>query len=504
MDTTTLGSILSTAMSAENFQHMSNNFESSLLWALIVGAILAFILGFGMGANDVSNSFGTSVGSGVLSLRNAFLLACIFETLGAVLVGFNVTDTMRKGVVEVELYKDDPKTLELGQLAILGGCGSWLLIATALSLPVSTTHSLVGATLGMSLVARGFKGIVWMKILSIVISWFASPIFSGTISIILYLIVDHTVLRRKNSFWKGLRLLPVIYFVCISFNAFVVCFQGSKLLSLSEIPLWMAVVIALSCGLIAALGFHFIARPYLIDWVNNREPEKIGQFSPSLMIPATDIKNQNGISVITISDDLPAKGKKKEKEDIGCGSRRLARSILPDSGRKDDEKTLRLFSAIQVFTACFAGFAHGANDVSNAIAPIAALYSIYQTKDVLQQNDTPIWTLLFGALAICAGLCICGHRVIQTVGQKMSKITPASGFCIEFGAAVTVLLASKVGIPVSTTHCLVGSVVAVGAVKPGDTVNWSLFRNIALSWVVTLPISGLIAAGIMGLITILA
>ncbi|KAK0426963.1 hypothetical protein QR680_009992 [Steinernema hermaphroditum] len=498
MDSTTLATIFTTTMSIEAFQ-------SSLLWALIVGAALAFILGFGMGANDVSNSFGTSVGSGVLSLRNAFILACIFETLGAILVGFNVTDTMRKAVVDVEMYKDDPKTLELGQIAILGGCGAWLLIATALSLPVSTTHSLVGSTLGMSLVAKGFKGIVWTKILSIVMSWFASPLFSGTISIILYLIVDHTVLRRKDPFWKGLRILPIIYFVCISFNAFVVCFQGSKLLNLSDIPLWLALTIATICGILAALSFQYIARPFLIKWIDNQETETIGKFDPNKMSPfaMTDIKNYNGVSVITISDNGSAETEKQKKEKSSGGCvKRVVRRIIPDPERKDDEKTLKLFSAIQVFTACFAGFAHGANDVSNAIAPMTALFSIYQNMDVLQRGETPIWILFFGALSICAGLCICGHRVIKTVGQKMSKITPASGFCIEFGAAVTALLASKVGIPISTTHCLVGSIVGVGAVKPGEGVNWSLFRNIAFSWVVTLPASGIIAAGIMGIIAI--
>ncbi|TKR63078.1 hypothetical protein L596_026955 [Steinernema carpocapsae] len=456
-----------------------------------------------MGANDVSNSFGTSVGSGVLSLRSAFILACIFETLGAILVGFNVTDTMRKGVIDVSVYQDDPKTLEIGQIAILGGCGAWLLIATAMKLPVSTTHSLVGSTLGMSLVAKGTQGVVWTKIGSIVISWFASPFFSGTISVILYLSVDHLVLRRKHSFWKGLRILPFIYFLCIGFNVFVVCFQGSKLLSLDDVPLRLALTIAISVGLCGALIFEFALKPRIVDWVNNSQLEEISQDLCEPKLSFADIRMSKNISFITIPDNvfMPEKAEKVKDNGPRCGPKQIMQFVLPDQNRQDDAKTLKLFSAIQVLTACFAGFAHGANDVSNAIAPMTALFSIYQNMDVLQTAETPLWILCFGALAICAGLCICGHRVIQTVGQKMSRINPASGFCIEFGAAVTALLASKVGIPISTTHCLVGSVVGVGAVKPGEGVNWLLFRNIAFSWVVTLPASGLIAAAIMATIS---
>ncbi|VDM28238.1 unnamed protein product [Toxocara canis] len=180
--------------------------------------------------------------------------------------------------------------------------------------------------------------------------------------------------------------------------------------------------------------------------------------------------------------------------------KRFMKWFLPVRDRRPDEKTLKIFSSIQVFTACFAGFAHGANDVSNAIAPLAALLSIYMDMDVTQKGETPIYVLLYGVFAICVGLIALGKKVILTVGTKMSEINAASGFTIEFGAAVTALVASKAGLPISTTHSLVGSVVFVGLVKSRQGIDWRIFRNIALSWVVTLPVSGLISAGIMFLL----
>ncbi|EPB67728.1 phosphate transporter family protein [Ancylostoma ceylanicum] len=457
--------------------------QHSVLWALIVGIILAFLLGAGMGGNDVANAFGTSVGSGVLTVIKAYILASIFETLGAVLVGWSVTDTMRKGVVDTDQYLNNPKELMLGQVAILGGCAAWLLMATVLKMPVSTTHSLVGATLGFSIVLRGLNGIRWMKIVNIgtdtVISWFLSPALSGTISVILYMIVDFAVLRRDNPFECGLRALPVFYFVCIAFNVLMVTWDGSKLLHFDKIPVWGAVIISIGCGFIAAMFVQFFLKPRI-----NRKIQDEMVSKPKVQ------------SVIVNSDletDRYIVGKEvKDVESGGCTTkvRSFLGWLLPDKDRVEDEQTIKLFSTIQVFTACFAGFAHGANDVSNAIAPLTALVAIYKDKNARQEEEVPIYILLYGVFAICVGLWTLGHRVIRTVGTNMSEINPATGFTIEFGAAMTALISSKLGLPISTTHCLVGSVVAVGVVKSRESIKWSIFRNIVISWVVTLPVAG--------------
>eukprot|EP00080_Pristionchus_pacificus_P008538 PDM68558.1 pitr-3 [Pristionchus pacificus] len=466
-------------------------FQSSTLWALIVGIILAFVLGFGMGANDVSNAFGTSVGSKAVTIVQAYILASIFETLGAVLVGYSVTDTMRKSVVDVSIYNDTPKELLYGQVATLGGCACWLIIATVFSLPVSTTHALVGATLGFTLVCKGFEGVIWSKIIQIVISWFVSPLLSGSISSVLYLITDHLVLRRKNPLEMGLLLLPAFYFVCLALNCFMILYDGSPLLHFNDLSWWVCILISLAIGIVGALIVQFIVKPRMRIRLC---PAPTADSVPEIKKSAWDDAEGGGAKAprptVIPEDDA----------DKTNGCSRIIWRILPDRSRVEDENTLKLFITLQLFTACYAGFAHGANDVSNAIAPLTALVALY-SGDFQQEGGTPIYVLLFGVFAICVGLWVLGHKVIKTVGTHMSAVTPASGFCIEFGAAMTGLIASKVGLPISTTHCLVGSVVAVGSIKSGvNGVKWSIFRNVALSWVVTLPGAGLISAGFMAIL----
>lgn len=508
------------------------DFRSQVLWALIVGAILAYLLGFAMGANDVANAFGTSVGSGVLSLKWAYILATVFETLGAIFIGFNVTDTMRKFVVDVDLYLDTPKELFLGQLAILAGCASWLFLATFAHLPVSTTHSITGATVGFGLVTRGARGIHWHKIIEIVASWFISPVLSGVVSCILFLCVDFAVLRRKNPFECGLRSLPAFYWCCITFNAFAISYQGSKVLHMGAIPLWESIAISVGIATFIALIIHFFLIKRLRIWVEKKirekapkEVEKVEEGTKTEETSIGEVPSQDELNTVAVLNN-EVKDEKiwiSDASVMSCSTasvksvcvkdkskncissllnpiKRFLKWFLPNRNYNPDIKTLKIFNSIQVFTACFAGFAHGASDVSNAIAPLTALVLMYEDMDVAQNEETPIYVLLFGTFAICCGLVILGHRVIRTVGTKMSEVNSASGFTIEFGAAATALIASKLGIPISTTHALVGSVVAVGTLRTGDGIDWNIFRNIALSWVVTLPVSGLISAGIMALL----
>ncbi|KJH46772.1 phosphate transporter family protein [Dictyocaulus viviparus] len=285
------------------------------------------------------------------------------------------------------------------------------------------------------------------KMACLVISWFVSPLTSGIISSVFYIFVDYAILRKDNPFMWGMKLLPLFYFLCVTYNIFMVTWKGSKLLHFDRIPLWGSFLLAVGNGAIAVVAVQYILKPHI----------------------------------------------QKKIE----GSNSIFNLIYSNSTRNDNSRALQLFAAVQILTACFAGFAHGAQDTGNAVAPVAALLSIYWSNSTQQNEEVPIYVLLYGVLGICVGLIIFGDRVITTIGKKVSDIDAASGFTIEFGAAITSLLASKLGLPISTTHCVVGSVVMVGYLRSSKRMKWSLLRNIAISWLVTIPISAIISAASM-------
>ncbi|KAE9421557.1 hypothetical protein Angca_004759 [Angiostrongylus cantonensis] len=515
------------------------NFRHSMLWALIVGVILAFLLGAGMGGNDVANAFGTSVGSGVLTVVKAYILASIFETLGAVLVGWSVTDTMRKGVVNTEQYSDNPKELILGQIAILGGCASWLLMATLFRMPVSTTHSLVGATVGFSVVLRGFQGIRWIKIVNIAVSWVLSPVLSGTVSVILYIIVDVSVLRRKQPLECGLLALPIFYFVCIAFNTFMVAWEGSKcflsftVLHFDKIPTWGAILISLGCGLAAALFVQFIVKPRIRRRIQAnfrkmeimREPAQPAKTShPSMQVSKPSSKGLKCFTEMNVSkrskhfleshqiaatrlEDLVTErnyalfSSSKSTDEVTFKAQPAKTSHPSMQVSKPSSKGLKCFTEMNVSKRS-KHFLESHQIAATRLEDLVTErnYALVSPIDEFESFKVPIYILLYGVFSICVGLWLLGHRVIRTVGTNMSEINPATGFTIEFGAALTALVCSKLGLPISTTHCLVGSVVAVGLVKSRERVKWSIFRNIVISWMVTVPVAGLISAGFMFLL----
>ncbi|RWS14178.1 sodium-dependent phosphate transporter 1-A-like protein [Dinothrombium tinctorium] len=417
------------------------------LWIVITAFVVAFILAFGVGANDVANSFGTSVGSKVLTLRQASILATIFEVLGALLLGYNVSDTVRKGVFTVNYYEGETKLLMLGYLAALIGGASFNLAATFLRLPVSGTHSIIGSVLGFTLVAKGTQGIKLDKIGTIVASWFLSPVLSGVISLVIYLVIKKFILTKEQPLEPGLRSLPLFYGFTIFLNAFSIIHEGPKALKFDLIPWWGVLLISTGLGVAVALAVWFLVVP------KQREQ---------------------------IEDKL-----KSEQENA---------KVL-DRG-EDKLEVAHLFKYLQILTACFGSFAHGGNDVSNAIGPLIAIVLIWQDGNVHQNSESPYYLMLFGGFGISVGLWVWGRKVIKTIGEDLTKIVPSTGFTIEIGSATTVLLASKVGLPISTTHCKVGSVVIVGHVtdRKAKTVDWKLFTNIILAWVLTVPVSAACSA----------
>lgn len=694
------------------------DWQESVKWMLILGFLIAFILAFAVGANDVANSFGTTVGSGTLTLKQACVLASIFETLGAILLGAKVGQTIRKGIIDVSIYADDTSILMLGSVSAMAASGLWQLIATFLKLPVSGTHSIVGSTIGFSLVAKGADGVHWGGLGAIVASWFLSPILSGLAAAAFYISLRYFIFKKDDPISPSLVALPIMYGITVGVNLFSVLFTGTKLLGFDKLTVWTDVLISLGIAFSVALIVQFLVvkkmkrklkneegnpgeenlldnkrdllqlnelkhvkQPTIMETIKesvsleasrndlnlsttktdschtikqqevenvNKEVSKLNakfnlgdgdhtsqekeaavarrkqfakrSFSTSSTVrippvlqmeknvvqsitpvpPVKDIREEirrnfsepammsltqntdaavfevfinRHKSMITIQRkraghklsegstkakdtdslndpmagiDVPSQLEEPfdssdeeglvmpTKQDdsttpsgvsvysgaIQEGFRYLSETnqdaiaikindIPGESNetngapnnpvdlteQKENQPAIRkMFGFLQILTACFGAFAHGGNDVSNAIGPLVALYIIYVEGEVEQKAPTPILILLYGGFGICCGLWVWGRRVIKTMGQELTELTPSRGFSIELTSALTVLIASNLGLPVSTTHCKVGAVVAVGWVRSRAAVDWKIFRNIVLAWFVTVPISGGLSA----------
>lgn len=395
---------------------------------ILLACLFGLFMAWGVGANDVANAMGTSVGAKALTLKQAILIAMVFEFMGAYLAGGEVTSTIRKGIIDPGSLADSPQLLAYGMLASLLAAGIWLLVASIMGWPVSTTHSIVGAIIGFALVAIGADAVKWSRVWQIVASWVASPLLAGGISFLLYSSVRKFILNTRDPFGRAQTLIPVYMFAVGFLLAMVTMVKGLKYvfsdrdisLSFAECSVWAAGI-----GIVVALfGRHLLHRVH-----RARDPD-------------------------------------------------------PASRKATVEK---VFAILMVFTACSMAFAHGSNDVANAVGPLAAVIGVVQTGAVAAKSVMPAWILLLGGVGIVVGLATYGYRVMATIGEKITHLTPSRGFAAELGAATTVVLASGSGIPVSTTHTLVGAVLGVGCARGISTLNLRLVSNIAISWVVTLP-----------------
>ena len=393
---------------------------------IILACVFGFIMAWGIGANDVANAFGTSVGSGAISLKTALLIACIFEFAGAYLAGGEVTSTIRKGIIDPNLLQDTPDLLVFGMLAALLAAGTWLLIASSRGWPVSTTHSIVGAIVGFAAVGISVDAVSWSKVGSIVSSWVISPLMSGTIAFLIFISVQKLILNTDKPFENAKKYVPGYMFLVGFVIAMVTLLKGLKHIGLSlsfQESLTYSIVIGF---VIAMIGTFFL-----------RKIENTTQ--------------QRG--------DVTFDGVEK------------------------------VFAVLMVFTACAMAFAHGSNDVANAVGPLAAIASVVQSGgEIAAKSSMPWWILLLGATGIVAGLATLGYKVIETVGRNITELTPSRGFAAELAAATTVVLASGTGLPISTTHTLVGAVLGVGLARGLSAVDFSVVGRIIVSWVVTLPV----------------
>jgi len=396
--------------------------------ALVLGAVLAFYMAWAIGANDVANAMGTSVGSGALTITGAVLVAGLLEFSGAFLAGGHVTNTVRKGMLDSALVAQNPELVLYGMLAALASAGTLLLVATRFGLPVSTTHAIVGAIVGFGAVGLGVDAVAWGKVAQIVASWVTSPLLGGVMAFLIFGLIRNQVLDRDKPIEELARIGPFFFFYVFFIMGLVTLFKGLKNLKL-DLDLPQALAASTVLGLVGAvIGLIVLRRA-------SRRAESMG--------------------------------------DDGDQFRHVE----------------RVFVVLQIMTACAVAFAHGSNDVANSIGPLATVHSIVTTGAAATKASVEPWMLALGGFGIIIGLATWGYRVMETIGKKITELTPSRGFAAELAAATTIVFASRMGIPVSTTHILVGSVLGVGLARGIGALDLRVVGGILVSWVATLPIA---------------
>ncbi|MBA1444093.1 MAG: inorganic phosphate transporter [Chromatiales bacterium] len=401
---------------------------------LFIGMAVVFglYMSWGIGANDVANAMGMPVGSGAITVKQAIIIAAIFEFAGAFIAGGTVTKTIRKGIIDPSSISGSPELLVYGMLAALLAAGIWLMIASTRGWPVSTTHTIVGAIVGFAMAGIGMDAVNWGKIGSIVASWLVSPLIGGVLALLLMLSIRKLILNTDNPFDKAKTWGPVYIFLVGWIVSLVTMFKGLKHLNL-EFTAVESFVAATVFGIIVAIIGKVLINRIKVD--ENAD------------------KDYHYASV---------------------------------------EKA---FTPMMIFTACAMAFAHGSNDVANGIGPMAAVVSVVQNSgDIGQKAGLPLWILVLGGVGIVLGLATMGYKVMQTIGTKITELTPTRGYCATLAAATTVVLASKTGLPVSTTQIAVGAVMGVGLARGVGAIDLRVVGNIVLSWLITLPAGGILAA----------
>lgn len=390
-------------------------------YILIAGYIFGFYMAWNIGANDVANSMASAVGAKAITIRQAVFIAGILNIVGAAFLGSHVTNTIRKGIVSAEVLSD-PNIALVGALAALLSAALWVSFATWKSLPVSTTHSIVGSMIGFGVIAGGFSVINWSQLLAVVLSWVISPVFSMLIGYVMFKIIVKLIISHTNATRRAFKLSP--YFIGTAFFVVILSF-------LFKTPFGKKLAVSTNDALLVALILSFV----------------LGLFAKLL----------------------------------------LKKLIL----NKKSEGVEGVFRRIQIGTSCYVALAQGANDVANAIGPLAVIYFIVKTGSVGSKVPVPLFLLLFGGIGIALGISMAGSRVMKTIGTKITTLTNTRGFSVDFAAATTVILASKLGLPVSTTHAAVGGVIGVGMARGLEAVNFRIVLKIMVYWVLTVPAAAL-------------
>lgn len=397
---------------------------------VVVTAIFGFIMAFGIGANDVANAMGTSVGSGTITARQAIYIALMFEFFGAYLAGGEVAETIKSGIIASDAFVGQPEVLVIGMMAALFAAGIWLVLASQMGWPVSTTHSIIGAIVGFACVTVGLEAVRWSEFGGIVGSWFITPFLAGVVAFGIFSSTQKLIFDTDNPLKNAEKYAP--YYTALT--VFIIC------------------IVTLEKGL-KHVGLNFSR-------------------GETALLSA-------GLSIICA---------------IACVfylRSRAFRANLKSGGFNGVEK---VFSILMLITACAMAFAHGSNDVANAIGPLAAVVSIVDHGGVIESKTVMApWILPLGAFGIAVGLAVMGHKVMGTIGTGITDLTPSRGFAAQFACSITVVIASGTGLPISTTQTLVGAVLGVGFARGIAALNMNVIRNIVASWVITLPAGAILS-----------
>jgi len=500
-----------------------------LYWMAVAACIFGFAMSFGIGANDVGNCFATTVAAKSLTLMQAVGVAAVFEFAGAALLGASVTKTIRSGILDMEAYEDDQEVLAFGMLVALVNASFWLILATAYGLPVSTTHTIIAAIVGFSLAARGFGSIMWGSCAKIFISWIAAPAITGIIGYLFFYLVRTFVLKSDKPFDRSAMTYSITIFVTLTINIFFVLHKGFKKFALDT---GIKLAISFASAFTIAVLFQFL----VVGWLKNRIVRLENEATEAEVVRVADnleqgtddslkkeAKEGDEAANTTVNADSDANGNDDGNDDDKIGTANSFQEIFKkfsdatynrdldkedlegdddaadiwNKAEKYDEKSEVLYSYLQVFTACALSFAHGSNDVANAVAPICAVLAIYDTGVLSAKAPVPQWVLVMGAFGIVVGLAMFGYKVIISIGYRLTKLSPSRGFCIQLSTTLVVVTASYIGMPVSTTQSTIGGTIGVGAVEGKAGVQWWFMLKVFFGWVASFFVTCLTSAGIM-------
>jgi len=459
----------------------------------ILVLLAGFYMAWNIGANDVSNAMGTSVGSGALTLFKAVIIAGILEFSGAFFLGGNVSRTMQQGIVNPDIFAHNPQILLFGMLSALISTAVWLQVASYFGWPVSTTHAIIGALLGFGALVGGIHAVHWSEVGRIALSWVISPVLSGLFAYMIFSTLQRKILFAMNPINATRKLIPILVFIVLLVFTLSVLMNGMGSLHVKFSGL-ETLLIGCGIGLIGALISFFVLKKVYLP----QEQAVSANTSQQVFSLNKAVRHLKRVKLTSKGDRRDQVSRiLRDVEDYAEEVREHSNLYTASSDYKIVEK---MFASLQIMSAAYVAFAHGANDVANAIGPVAAALEIIRKGGLSMTSHVPAWLLAMGGVGIVVGLATWGWRVMETIGRKITELTPTRGFSAEFGAAITILVASKFGLPISTTHCIVGAVLGVGLARGISALNIRVLRDIVLSWIITIPSSAIVCILIFYLI----